>query len=411
MITESKSTKKKTRRVVAGALPQWDLGDFYPGPRSPRIESDLVEARRQTLAFRKRYEGRLAKLDGTVFGAAIAEFEGIGEVVNRIMSYAQLLLAADVGNAESAQFHQSMHERVTAISSETLFFTLEINRLDDDVLAEKMEHPDAAHYAPWIRDLRAFRRHQLSDDVERLLLEKAVAGRAAWVRLFDESMAGLRFPLGRRTLTLSEVLDNLSDTEAATRRRAAKSLGGVLSDNARLFALITNTLAKDKAIEDDWRQYARPVSERNLANQVDDEVVDALARSVKESYGALGHRYYRLKAGWFGADQLDYWDRNAPLPEADDRRYEWPETRDLVLAAYRAFDPELADIGRSFFDSPWIDAALRSGKDSGAFCHPRFLRSTPIFCSTSTAGRATWRPWPTNWVMAFTRSWRRREAP
>ena len=370
MITASKSTKKKTRRVAAGALPQWDLGDFYPGPRSPRIESDLVEARRQALAFRKRYEGRLAKLDGTVFGAAIAEFEGIGEVVNRIMSYAQLLLAADVGNAESAQFHQSMHERVTAISSEILFFTLDINRLDDDILAEKMEHPDAAHYAPWIRDIRAFRRHQLSDDVERLLHEKAVAGRAAWVRLFDESMAGLRFPLGRRMLTLSEVLDNLSDTEAATRRRAAKSLGGVLSDNARLFALITNTLTKDKAIEDDWRQYARPVSERNLANQVEDKVVDALVRSVKESYGALGHRYYRLKAGWFGADQLDYWDRNAPLPEADDRRYEWPETRDLVLAAYGAFDPELADIGRSFFDSPWIDAALRSGKDSGAFCHP-----------------------------------------
>ncbi len=363
-------TKKKTRRARAGTLPQWDLGDFYPGPKSPRIETDLGKARRRARAFRKRHEGRLAELDSTAFGAAIAEFEGIGEVVNRIMSYAQLLLATDVGNADSAQFHQSMHERVTAISTETLFFTLEINRLDDDILAEKMEHPGAARYAPWIRDLRAFRRHQLSDDLERLLHEKAVAGRAAWVRLFDESMAGLRFPLGRRTLTLSEVLDLLSDTEAATRRRAAKSLGSVLGDNARLFALITNTLAKDKAIEDDWRHYARPVSERNLANQVDDEVVDALARSVKESYGALGHRYYRLKAGWFGADQLDYWDRNAPLPEADDRRYEWPETRDLVLAAYGAFDPELADIGRSFFEAPWIDAALRSGKDSGAFCHP-----------------------------------------
>ena len=370
MTVVSMPAKKKTRRGAAESLPQWDLSDFYPGLRSPRINSDLGKARREARAFRKRFKGRQTDLNGAEFGAAIAEFERIGEVVSRIMSYAQLLLAADVGNAGLAQFHQSMHERVTEISTETLFFTLEINRLDDDVLAEKMKHPDAARYAPWIRDLRVSRHHQLSDDLERLLHEKAVAGRAAWVRLFEESMAGLRFPMGRRMLTLSEVLDLLSDTDGVTRRRAAKSLGGVLNDNARLFALITNTLVKDKAIEDGWRHYPRPVSKRNQANQVEDKVVDALVRSVKGSYGALGHRYYRLKAGWFGVDQLDYWDRNAPLPEADDRRYEWPETRDLVLAAYGAFDPELADIGLSFFDSPWIDAALRPGKESGAFCHP-----------------------------------------
>jgi oligoendopeptidase F len=370
MTAASKPTKKITRRATGGNLPQWDLGDFYPGPSSPRIKSDLGKAHRRARAFRKRHEGRLAELDGSAFGAAIAEFERIGEIVSRIMSYAQLLLAADVSNAEVAQFHQSMHESVTAISTETLFFTLEINRLDDDVMAEKFEHPDAARYAPWIRDLRVFRRHQLSDDLECLLHEKAVAGRAAWVRLFEESTAGLRFPLGQRKLTLSEILDLLSDTDGTTRRRAAKSLGGVLGDNARLFALITNTLAKDKAIEDGWRHYPRPVSERNLTNQVEDDVVDALVCSVKQSYGALAHRYYRLKARWFGVDQLDYWDRNAPLPEAADRRYEWSEARDLVLAAYGAFDPELADNASLFFDRPWIDAALRSGKDPGAFCHP-----------------------------------------
>ena len=370
MTAAGKTPRKTPRRAATATLPQWELGDLYPGPRSPRIEADLRKAQRQARAFRKRHEGRLAELDGAAFGAAIAEFERIGEVLNRIMSYAQLLLAADVSNAQSAQFHQSMHERVTAVSTETLFFTLEINRFEDGALAEKMKHPDAARYVPWIRDLRAFRRHQLSDDLERLLHEKAVAGRAAWVRLFEESTAGLRFPVGRRTLTLSEVLDQLSDKDGATRRQAAKSLGRVLDDNARLFALITNTLVKDKAIEDGWRRYPRSVSERNLANQVEDEVVDALVRSVKESYGALGHRYYRLKARWFGSDHLDYWDRNAPLPEADDRRYEWSEARDLVLAAYGAFDPGIADIARSFFESPWIDAALRSGKDPGAFCHP-----------------------------------------
>ena len=258
---------------------------------------------------------------------------------------------------------------MTDISTLTLFFRLELNRLDDDVLAKQLNNKKAAGFGPWIRDVRAFREHQLSDDLEKLLHEKSVSGRAAWVRLFDETEASLRFPLDGNDLSMSDVLNMMSDKDARQRKKAAKVLGGVLGDNIKLFSLVTNTLAKDKAIEDGWRSYPRPISERNLNNQVEDEVVDALVSSVRASYPELSHRYYRLKSKWFGVDKLDYWDRNAPLPEDDARIYDWPQARKMVLDAYGSFEPRLAQIAERFFDERWIDAELRDGKDSGAFSH------------------------------------------
>ena len=219
--------------------------------------------------------------------------------------------------------------------------------------------------------------HTSFPTIEKLLYEKYVAGRASWVRLFDETMAGLRFPYRGRDLSATEILNLLSDHDGTVRKEAAKSTGKVLGDNIRLFSLITNTLAKDKEIEDRWRNFARPVSSRNLSNYVEDEVVDALVAAVKESYPRLSHRYYELKARWFGVKQLDYWDRNAPPPDKDDRIVPWNEARDTVLNAYGAFSEDLAGIGRKFFDNAWIDAPVRPGKASGAFAPPTVPSAHP----------------------------------
>ncbi|MEO5338536.1 MAG: M3 family oligoendopeptidase [Magnetospirillum sp. WYHS-4] len=357
-------------RAAGPGLPEWNLADLYSGPDAPELEADLTRARREADAFRDAYQGRLAGADGATLGEALRRYEAFNDLLGRIMSYAQLLFAADMGDPAMGRFYQTIQERVNAITSETLFFTLEINRLEDDVLATKMADPAAAHYASWVRDLRVYRPHQLSDEAERLLHEKSVAGSAAWVRLFDETLAGLRFPVGRRKLALSDTLNMLSDKDGARRREAAKALGKVLGENERLFTLVINTLAKDKSIEDGWRKHPRPVSRRNLGNLVEDEVVDALVSSVEAVFNRLGHRYYKLKAGWFGVEALDYWDRNAPLPDDVDRRFGWAEARRTVLGAYRGFSPALADIAEGFFEKCWIDAALRPGKESGAFAHP-----------------------------------------
>ena len=353
-----------------GALPQWDLGDLYQCPAAPGLELDLTKAMGESKAFRKSWEGKLAMASGEELAASIRAYEELQDLLGRIGSYAQLVYAGNMTDPTVAQFYQTIQERITDIAADTIFFTLEINRIEDEALAVKLKTPSVAHYRPWLDTVRAFRAHQLSDEVERLLHDKSVVGRAAWNRLFDETTAGQRFLVEDKKLTIDATLNLLTDRDGAKRKAAAKALATGLNERAATFSLITNTLAKDKEIEDRWRGFARPVSSRNLANQVEDNVVDALVGAVESAFPRLSHRYYRIKAKWFGQDQLDYWDRNAPLPEDSDGKIGWEQARRIVLEAYAAFSPDLAKVGRQFFDKGWIDAPARPGKAPGAFAHP-----------------------------------------
>lgn len=358
-------------------LPSWDLSDLYSGMEAAELKRDLVWAAQEAKDFAGKYETKMAGLSGAEMAQSLARFEKLQEKLGRITSYASLVYSGDQSDPKIGQFFQNIQEQVTEITSVLLFFSLEINRIEDADMARKLEDPALARYQPWIRDCRAYRPHQLSDELEKLLHEKYVAGRAAWTRLFDETMARLRFPLDGKDMTSAEILHLLSEKDAERRKRAAQGFGKVMGENIGVFALVTNTLAKDKEIEDRWRKFPKPPSSRNLANVVEDEVVEALVSAVKSSYPQLAHRYYKLKAKWFGQDQLDYWDRNAPLPESDDRVIPWPEATKIVLDSYGAFSPDLASVGRKFFDNAWIDAPVRPGKSPGAFAHPTVPSAHP----------------------------------
>ncbi|HLI13526.1 MAG TPA: M3 family oligoendopeptidase [Alphaproteobacteria bacterium] len=371
------AAKNDRAEAALGALPEWDLTDLYPGPDSPELARDLAASEASAVAFARQYEGKLAGLSGAQLAEAVAAYERLSETLGRIASYGELRHAADMTDPLISRQAQDIRERVTAISTHTLFFTLELNRLDDDRLEALLATPALARYRPWLRDLRAFRPHQLSDEAERLLHEKTVAGRAAWTRLFDETLASLRFPVRGESLTNAEALHRLSDKDPEMRREAASALSMVLGENLRLFALIINTLAKDKEIEDRWRRFPDPMASRHLANHVEAPVVEALVTAVKDAYPRLSHRYYRIKARWLGRDKLDYWDRNAPLPEDDDRKISWDAAKETVLGAYRHFSPEMADVVERFFARRWIDAPARPGKAPGAFCHPTVPRAHP----------------------------------
>ena len=358
-------------------LPQWDLSDLYDGIDSPALRADLDSAAQGARALAARHAGRLASYDAAHLAAAIAQYERIDELLGRASSYAGLLFAGNSSDSAIARFYQSTGERIAAIGSDLVFFTLELNRIEEATLAERLAEPALAVWAPFLRDLRVFRPHQLSDEIERVLHEKEVTGRSAWSRLFDETMSGLRVRIGDETLTVGDALNRLSDRDRSVREQAARAIGTVFADNIRLFSLITNILAKDKELSDTWRRYPRPGSARNRGNMVEDEVVEALVRAVTADYGRLSHRYYALKAGWLGLEKLEHWDRNAPLPGDEDRQVGWDEARDRVLAAYEGFDPRIGGIARRFFDHPWIDASLRPGKSSGAFAHPTVPSAHP----------------------------------
>ena len=367
-VAKKKLTLLKSQFV--GKLPEWDLKDFYDAPDGVQVKQDLAKMDTLCNAFTAAYEGRIESLSAEALAKAIAEYEVIQELFGKLGSYAGLRFYKNMSDPSIAQFYQNMQEQITVLSSRILFFGLDINKLDDNKLAEQLRTPALKYYESWLRDVRTFKPYQLSDEIEKLLHEKYISGRAAWNRLFDESITGLKFTIDKKKMSSTEAFNLLSAKESGKRKSAALAIGSVLKENAQLFTLITNTLAKDKQIEDEWRGFKQPISSRNVSNYIEDEVVDALLSAVKKSYPNLAHRYYTLKAKWFGKKSLDYWDRNAPLPGDSDRLYKWDEAKELVLTSYGHFSEKLAQVGKEFFDKPWIDAAVTPGKSSGAFAHP-----------------------------------------
>src|SRR5271165_1736529 len=342
---------------------------------SPRFAADFERAEREAKQFAKDWRGRLAALadqsdGGEALAVAVRAYESLQDLTGRIMAYASLIYASDTSDGARAKFHGDANERATALAGDLLFFELELNRIDDARLEAAMAAPALARYRPWLKDIRKEKPHQLSDEIEQLFLEKSVSGAAAWNRLFDDTMSALRFDFEGESLTLEPLLGKLQDADEKTREAAANALAATLGANLRLFSLITNTLAKDKEISDRWRKFADVADSRHLANRVEREVVEALVAAVTDAYPRLSHRYYALKARWFGKERLAHWDRNAPLPGAPSRVYPWETARDTVLDAYRGFSPRMADIARRFFDEGWIDAPVRPGKAPGAFAHP-----------------------------------------
>ncbi|MHB2206049.1 M3 family oligoendopeptidase [Methylobacterium sp. CM6257] len=369
------AARAAAKAVDLGHLPEWDLSDLYCGLDDPEFAADMTRAEEDCRRFSEAYSGRIVEIAGAAgaserLAEAVKAYEAIEDLLGKLMSFAGLVYSGDTTDEARAKFYGDTRERLTNASADLLFFALELNRVDDGVMNAAMAEGPLAHYAPWIEDLRREKPHQLDDRTEKLFLEKSVTSNAAWDRLFNETIASLRFTVQGEEMPLEPTLNKLQDPDGAVRKEAAGAISEVLRGQLRVFTLITNTLAKDKEISDRWRGFKDVADARHLSNRVEPEVVEALVDAVRAAYPRLSHRYYRLKAKWFGQETLPYWDRNAPLPKVEQRTIPWTEARDTVLSAYDSFSPRMAGIAKRFFDDRWIDAPTRPGKAPGAFAHP-----------------------------------------
>jgi oligoendopeptidase F len=370
-VFDSAETTKADPKL--GDLPEWNLDDLYTGLEAPELLADLARADADAARFAATYKDKLAGLaanDAKGLFQAVKDYEALDDLMGRLGSYAGLVYSGDTTDPKRAKFYGDVSEKLTNSSSHLLFFALELNGIDDAVLDRALQLSGLDRYKPFFDDVRKERPHQLEPRVEQLFHEKYTTGRGAWNRLFDETIAALTFDVNGEILPLERTLNLMQEPDEKTRKAASEALAKVFTENLRTFTLITNTLAKDKEISDRWRSFEDVADSRHLANRVEREVVEALVSAVRAAYPRLSHRYYALKAKWFGKDQLENWDRNAPLPKVEQRTISWIEARDTVLAAYGGFSPQMSDIAKQFFDKNWIDAPARPGKSPGAFAHP-----------------------------------------
>lgn len=375
------SNSQATRNLEAETLPHWNLNDLFPGMDSAEYQEAVGSVVEDCRAFEARYKGKLAscaKDDLPALAQSIKEMEQLQDRLGRIMSYATLNYASNTTDPERTKFYGDAQEKMTEASAHLLFYTLELNSISDDVMHQAIAaNADIGHYAPWLIDLRKDKPYQLEDRIEQLFHDKSLSGRAAWNRLFDETMAAMRFELGGETVSSEVAFNQLQDKDRSKRKIAGDEIGRVLGEHLRTFGLITNTLAKDKEISDRWRGFEDIADSRHLANRVEREVVDALVEAVTQSYPKLSHRYYTMKAQWLGLEKMQHYDRNAPLPEQSDAKFDWDSAKQTVLAAYGGFSGEMADLAKQFFDKSWIDAPVGDGKMTGAFSHPTVPSAHP----------------------------------
>ena len=354
-----------------GDLPEWNLDDLYTAEDAPELVRDMAWLETACADFAADYEGKLADLDAENLLKAVQRYEEIDVIAGRIMSFAGLRYYQVTTDADRAKFMADAQDKLTAYTTPLVFYGLEFNRLEDAHLTGLLaQNADLARYKPVFDRMRAMKPHQLSDELEKFLHDQSTIGAAAWNRLFDETMAGLEFDVDGDRLNLEATLNLLTDQDRAKREAATHALAAVFQDNIKIFARVHNTLAKEKEIEDRWRNMPTPQTSRHLSNHVEADVVDALRNAVVAAYPQLSHRYYALKAKWLGLDRMQTWDRNAPLPMEDTKLVDWDTATKTVLEAYGDFAPEMADLAKPFFTDGWIDAAVKPGKAPGAFAHP-----------------------------------------
>ena len=348
----------------------WDLSALYSSVEDPKIDSDMAEIHSLADAFQQTYRGKVATLDSEELRQAIEEIVEINDRQVRIGGYAALVYSTDTADPKNGALLQKVNEFGAKLGQKMVFFSLEWNQADDAHVEALLKDPVLADFQYYLETQRLNKPYVMSEAEEQVAIRKGVTGRSAWTRFFTQLTSAMRYEMDGESLTQTQVLSKLHDPSREIRQKAAASVTAGLKSRAMELTYIFNVLANDKAINDEMRGYPSWISSRNISNRAPDTVVDALVEAVTSRYELVA-RHYKLKRVLLGLDELTDYDRYAPLPVNDsDKLYTWDSARDIVLNAFDAFHPKVADVAREFFDNNWIHAAQMPNKRGGAFASP-----------------------------------------
>jgi oligoendopeptidase F len=367
----------------------WDLDPLVDGEGEAGVARQLTEALELAKAFAERYSGGLEKLDTAGLAQAMHQLEGIYELLGRAGTYAGLRFSTNTADPATGALLQKVQEGETQIQTMLLFFELEWAALSDQRAEELLSGKGLDFCGHYLRKVRRYREHLLSEPEERILSEKALTGASAWDRLFDEQTSAIEVDLddqpGSVPVALDVALSRLLGADREVRKATAEAVTKALAPGLRTRAFVFNTLLADKATDDRLRSYPNWLASRNLSNEVSDESVRALIDAVRGRY-ELPRRWYRLKARLLGLEKLADYDRMAAVTE-DDVTYTFAQARELVLDCYGSFSSELGNLAKRFFDERWIDGPVRPSKRGGAFCASGVPSQHPYVMLNYTARR------------------------
>ncbi len=345
----------------------WHLEDLYSSPDDPKIQKDLESCIQEAKTLRQEYSGRLAKLKAKEFLELVKRLEKLSERLGKISAFAFLNFSIKSNDPEAGAFLQKIKEIASQVSKELVFFELEWANIPDDKAQKLLSDPVLSNYRHYLKSLRRYKPHLLSETEERLLAELSPVGRSSWINLFDKVLAHQRYgPEGR---TQEEVLKDLYMPDRKIREKASQELTEGLQKELLVFTHTFNTVLADKMIEDRLRKYPKWISSMNLSNELKDETVESLIDAVTSRYDIV-ERYYTLKKRLLNLEQLYDYDRYAPLPWLPQKTVSWNEAKEIVLRSFERFSKDMARIAALFFEKKWIHAPVLPGKTSGAFAHP-----------------------------------------
>lgn len=345
----------------------WNLKDLYPSPDSQAIENDISWCRSEAQSIKNDFYGNLSTISPTELLNLVTRLEKLDSVLSKLSTFSFLNFATQLDNAEAGALDQRIHELSSNCGTHTVFFELEWNSLEDNCVKEHLGSSLLDKYNHYLKSLRRYRPHQLSEAEEKLLLEKEPVGRKSWTTLFNKVLSNYRF--GEEKRTEEQVLTDLYNTERTIREKAADDLTNGLQENSHILTHIFNTLAADKMIVDRLRDHSSWVSSMNLYNELNDPTVETLVQAVTSRYDIV-QRYYQAKSKILNLDTLYDYDRYAPLPGLPTRKITWDECKDIVLNSFGSFSPVFASAAKDFFSKSWIHAPLGTAKRGGAFAHP-----------------------------------------